>query len=662
MRALLRMACCAWGLAATVACAGTADGGDAAEQAALDRAALTAGVARSALVPDLRAFTPAPGSIAPPALLRALQAAPLQASDQARALRAGFAAAGRQPAALWARTAALHVPDIVPSGSSARSPVSTGPACGADPLAGALQRIWRLAGQPWSDLVLPADRQAERPLRAAVADMLHAIADAEIARRAALAGVPAELSPAVLLGLLPGESSSPEHETLVRRAASAVDRVALTQGMQALVDAAGRLVQALSGAAATARVAWQWSTPWGEVRIDTTGTDREHRLLDPLLVVDAGGNDRYVFTGRTQTNRIAVLLDLDGDDRYEAAAPCSDAACGLLGYGLLWDTDGDDQYQGGWLAQGAAVFGAALLVDATGHDRYDAKGMAQGFGWAGAALLADLGGNDHYVASTHAQASAGPGATAVLLDTHGDDRYLLRAAPVVLRSSQLPDRNSSMGQGVGRGLWATAQAPAIAGGTGVLLDLAGDDHYSAQVFAQGSGYYFGVGLLVDGQGNDRFDAAWYAMGAAAHVGAGVLLKEGQGDDRYNASHSTSLGAAHDGALAYFRDDGGDDHYRLGNLGWGAAQEVSVAVFVDAGGNDRYEGAGPPCNALGLARHSAEGLGLPDGMGLGLFLDLAGRNHYPVSCPQARGGRTWGGEAARTGMGIGVDAGEPATDE
>lgn len=656
MRAVLRMACCAWGLTATLATADAHAGGDAAEAAALDRAAATAGVPRSALVPDLRAFTPTPATLAPPALLRAWQAAPLRAVDQARTLRAGYVAADRQPAALWARTAALHVPDSVP-------PASTRAEGGGDPLVGALQRIWRLAAQPWPDaLPLPAAAPAEWPLRAAVADMLHAIADAEMARRAALASVPAEVTPAVLQALLTGAASSPEHEALVRRAASAIDRGALTQGMQVLVEAAGRLVQALSGASEPARVAWRWPTPWGEVRIDTTGTDREHRLLDPLLVVDAGGNDRYVFTGRTQNNRIAVLLDLGGDDRYEAATPCSDAACGLLGYGLLWDTAGDDHYQGGWLAQGAAVFGAALLVDAAGHDRYEATGMAQGFGWAGAALLADLRGDDHYTASTHAQASAGPGATAVLLDADGNDRYLLQATPIVLRSPQLPDRNTSMGQGAGWGLRAVAQAPGIAGGTGALLDLSGDDVYTAQVFAQGAGYYFGAGLLVDGQGRDRFDAAWYAMGAAAHAGAGLLLKEGQGDDRYSVSHSTSLGAAHDGALAYFRDDGGDDHYRLGNLGLGAAQDASVAVFVDAGGSDRYDGAGPPCDALGLARHSAEGPSLPDGIGLGLFVDLGGRNRYPASCPRARGGCAWGGADARTGMGIGVDAGEPATDE
>lgn len=585
------------------------------------------------------------------------------AADQARALRAGFAADRREPVALWARTAALYTPSSTPSEPFATPPARSAPTAllgteGADPLVGALQRVWRMAAQPWpGDLRLPADTPAERPLRAAVAEMLHAIADAEMARRAALARVPAELTPALLVTLLTGDASLSEHEALALRAVSGIDRRALARGMQALVAATERLVQALPGAAASARVDWQWLTPWGEVRIDTTGTDGVHRLHDPLLMVDVGGDDHYMFSGRTQRNRIAVVLDVGGNDRYEATAPCSDASCGLLGYGLQWDIGGDDRYEGGWLAQGAAVFGAALLRDEAGNDRYQAIGMAQGFAWAGAALLADLGGDDHYVASTYAQASAGPGAAAVLLDAAGDDHYLLQATPLVLRSPQLPDRNTSMGQGAGWGLRAVAQAPGIAGGTGLLLDLAGDDHYSAQVFAQGAGYYFGVGVLVDGKGSDRFDAAWYAMGAAAHAGAGVLLKEGQGDDRYSASHSTSLGAAHDGALAYFRDDGGDDRYQLGNLGLGAAQDASVAVFVDAGGDDRYDSGGPPCHAFGLARHSPEGPILPDGIGLALFLDLGGRDRYPLACPQAREGRSWGGLDAQAGVGVGIDAGD-----
>jgi hypothetical protein len=607
-----------------------------AEQTALHRAAETAGVPFTALVPLPADLTPAPSEgPQPPVLLRALQAAPLQADLWARSLQASFVSTSGQAVPLWEAAAGLHRAGTVAPVARAVATEEEG-----DPLAMALRRLSDLghAARP-AGSQLPPDTPLTRPLRMAVADMLFAIADAEVVRRQALARVPASVTPELLVALWRG-TGTPEQDVVLRAALAAVDMHELLAGMHRLVGAASRLRQALPAAAASAAVDWRWSTPLGEVRIDTTGTAGQHRLEDPLLIVDVGGDDHYALAARAETNRIAVLLDVGGNDRYVALQDGSDVAAGLLGYALLWDTDGDDRYQGGWLAQGAALLGAALLLDASGHDRYQSTGMAQGFAWGGVALLADLGGDDGYDAASYAQASAGPNAVAVLFDAGGNDRYALQATPVVLRSSQLPDRNTSMGQGVGRGLRAHGQAPDLAGGLGMLLDLAGNDHYSAQVFAQGAGYYFGVGLLIDGGGEDRFDAAWYAMGAAAHAAAGLLLKQGQGSDHYMASHSTSIGAAHDGSLAYFRDDGGDDHYTLGNLGVGAAQDGSVAVFVDGGGDDAYATGGAPCHAFGLARNSPEGSALPPGVGLGLFLDLGGRDRHPPHCPVVGNATAW----------------------
>ncbi|WP_326541308.1 hypothetical protein [Pseudorhodoferax sp.] len=625
------------------------------EPLALDRAAAAAGVPRSALVPDLRALTPGPpGRVAPPPWLRALQAEPLQAHTLARALRAGFAAEAGHPAAALARAAWLYTPDAAPSCGAAQQWAGA-----ADPLAAVLQRLWQMDGQAAAMPALPDDVPAHRALRTAVASMLGAIVDAEAQRRHALAAVPAEVTPALLLAQLAGGPLAPHHDAMLREALGQLERAPLAAGMQCLAEAAERLVRVLPGLAPSARVAWQLDTPWGVLLVDTLGTDRRYELDDPLLVVDVGGDDRYVFAGRSARNRISVLLDLGGNDRYEARAPASDPSAGLLGYGILWDSSGDDHYRGGWFAQGAAVLGAALLVDEGGSDHYEAVAMAQGFAWGGLGLLLDRAGDDRYAAASHAQGSAGPAAVALLLDASGNDRYALGAEAIVVRSPQLPDRNTSMGQGAGRGLRATAQAPAVAGGFGLLLDLAGDDSYRADVFAQGAGYYLGVGLLVDAAGHDRFEAAWYAMGAAAHAAAGVLLKEGSGNDQYRVSHSTGLGAAHDGSLAYFRDEGGDDQYTLGNLGYGAAQDAAVALFVEAGGDDRYAGAGPPCHAFGLARHSPEGPVLPHGVGLGLFLDLGGHDHYPPHC-KAGDGAAWsggeGGAPADRATGPGVSAG------
>src|SRR5690606_19630368 len=190
-------------------------------------------------------------------------------------------------------------------------------------------------------------------------------------------------------------------------------------------------------------------------------------------------------------------------------------------------------------SQAAALFGNALLIDEAGNDRYNARSHAQGWALGGSALLIDRHGNDSYHALAHAQGSAGPGGVALLIDVGGDARYTLAPLPLQCPSSQLPERNLAMGQGAAMGVRASASdGRSLPGGLGALIDLSGDDHYEAGVFAQGAGYFQSAGLLIDAGGSDRFDAAWYAMGAAAHGAAGVLLARGNGDDHYQASHST----------------------------------------------------------------------------------------------------------------------------
>jgi hypothetical protein len=380
-------------------------------------------------------------------------------------------------------------------------------------------------------------------------------------------------------------------------------------------------------------------TPLGAVIVDTTGSDGTHRLAAPLLVLDVGGNDRYEFEAAPAAGHLAVVLDHGGDDRYFARAAGADPSAATLGYGILWDTVGDDLYEGGEFAQAAALFGAALLRDDAGNNRYVAAAHAQAYALGGIALLASGAGSDEYIAQTHAQASAGPEAVAVLVDLAGDDRYTLGNSPLARPSPQLPTHNTSMGQGAGRGLRATEDdGLSAAGGIGMLVDLAGDDRYTAQVFAQGAGFHEGLGMLIDAGGTDRFDAAWYAMGAAAHQAAGVLLKRGGGNDRYRATHFASLGAAHDLAVAAFLDEGGDDDYALGDLGFGASHDDGVAVFVDLAGADRYQVTAAACRAFGFAQPGAPGTS--SGRSPGVFIDRDGAaDQISPACRPARDAAT-----------------------
>jgi hypothetical protein len=234
----------------------------------------------------------------------------------------------------------------------------------------------------------------------------------------------------------------------------------------------------------------------------------------------------------------------------------------------------------------------------------EAQTQAQAFALGGLAFLASVGTDPteaikgsaqeatRYAALSDAQGSAGPSGVALLLDTQGDDHYSLSALPLVAPSAQLPERNRSTGQGMGRG-WRLLQdgraVLATAGGVGVLIDLQGNDHYSAQVFAQGAGYHEGLGLLIDGGGHNTHEAAWYALGAAAHGGAGVFVASGVGNDVYRISHVTALGAGHDASVGWFEDRGGNDHYSLGDMGLGIGSDGGSGFFLDRGGADCFEG-------------------------------------------------------------------------
>jgi hypothetical protein len=509
-------------------------------------------------------------------------------------------------------------------------------------------------------------------LRHGILAMLEAVAQAQSWRGKALDAWPSQVSAADLWRrFVPTETSTAAADTPTamptQTLVDAVDHRALALGMlqlTAAVDLLQRRLRACKPPAAT----WRFETPWGLVVIDTTRRHNLYRGRQPLLLIDTGGDDTYAFDEERPPG-IAILLDLQGNDRYTALGPGRDPSSATLGYAVLWDAGGDDHYEGGWLTQGAALFGAAVLVDARGNDRYEAQGQAQGFALGGVAALIDRGGHDRYGALSQSQASAGPGGLALLLDMAGDDHYLLGNDPLVQPSAQLKDRNASLGQGTAYGLRPAAgqDAPTAPGGLALLVDGRGDDRYAAQVFAQGAGYERGMGVLLDGGGHDRMDAAWYAMGAAAHRGSGVLIARGGGRDSYTASHATSLGAAHDDSVAVFIGGSGNDRYSLGTLGYGAAHDGGTAVFIDRGGNDRYRHREQPCRAFGASAHSGGGGDSARGhaeagaeeeprpANTGLFFDMAGADNYPLNCPGPGNQRRWTPVGQGAGPSQGLDA-------
>jgi hypothetical protein len=600
-----------------------------------------AGAARGSAAPDLAGLDASPTRSQQLPFFRAIMAAPLDAPYRAGVLGDSFKAAGGSPHELVGRAGAL-------SGVRLRRPVDFGmPAieaqlrAAADPLAAGL--AWMAstkAGAGWVP-VLPDPAQLPEPLRYELARVLGAMSQSHRFLQRAFERFPAGVTPQLLRRQAFESQLEPFEAPDYRQLLPLVEREAVVGGMLDLVGAVERLQRFVKSEAALPSVAWSLQTPFGWIVVDTTARNNRHRLKDPLLVLDVGGDDDYEFLEPGETHRMSVLLDHRGNDRYATTSPGADPSSATLGYGILWDTEGDDRYEGTQQAQASALFGAALLVDGGGSNRFVASSRSQAHAVAGLAVLASGGGDDEFTAQTYSQASGGPQGVAVLMDTGGNDRYTLDNTPLVRPSPQLPERNVSMGQGAGyggRGDFFDGRS--VAGGIGLLLDLAGDDRYEAQVFAQGVGYYEGLGMLLDDGGNDHFDSAWYAMGSGAHYAAGVLLKRGSGNDVYVSSHAITLGSAHDLSVGVFVDEGGNDQYTVGELSLGVGHANSTGVFVDGAGDDRYTVSLVPCRALGAAYQHEWANARETLPNLGLFMDLGGIDSYPAHCTLAANNSRW----------------------
>lgn len=65
----------------------------------------------------------------------------------------------------------------------------------------------------------------------------------------------------------------------------------------------------------------------------------------------------------------------------------------------------------------------------------------------------------------------------------------------------------------------------MGGGIGILVDLKGNDKYTAGIYAQACGYWYAVGILYDKEGNDYYDAYFFVQSGTAHMGITELLRQ-----------------------------------------------------------------------------------------------------------------------------------------
>ena len=374
----------------------------------------------------------------------------------------------------------------------------------------------------------------------------------------------------------------------------------------------------------------------GRIAFGTGGPDTYRGKY--AFIFDPGGNDSYELEYDPE-HPSRILIDLAGDDHY---AGTSDAALagGLWGTQILCDLSGNDVYSAKSLDLGAGMFGWGILIDGAGDDLYFGDTFVQGSGAFGLGMLLDSAGQDTYRAALFAQGFGFTGGTGVLYDHSGNDHY--SAGGKYKDVLRYVDHYLSLSQGFAYGI-----RPFLSGGVGLLLDREGNDDYEGDIFAQGSSYWWGLGGLWDGAGNDRYLAFQYAQGAAAHMTAAVLVDE-QGDDIY-FSKGVSQGCGHDLAAGLLWDLAGNDVYTAFDLSQGAGSANGFGALFDASGDDRY---------YVTSRLNTQGYGNPrrDYGSIGLFLDGAGTDRYGgpgADTTWWRGDSRWG---------VGIDYGHGAEGE
>lgn len=159
------------------------------------------------------------------------------------------------------------------------------------------------------------------------------------------------------------------------------------------------------------------------------------------LLLDAAGDDRYeLLEGDGQgfggPGGVGVLADRSGNDGYVVEARADRA--GRPDYhsdGKIAGSNAQGAGMGrrGDLGDGHAwAGGLGALIDVDGDDRYDAGNFSQGVGyWFGTGLLYDGGGNDVYRSVYFSHASGAHFAVGCLVDEGGDDVHTLSDFPGV---------------------------------------------------------------------------------------------------------------------------------------------------------------------------------------------------------------------------------------
>jgi hypothetical protein len=331
---------------------------------------------------------------------------------------------------------------------------------------------------------------------------------------------------------------------------------------------------------------------------------------DYYFIIDFGGDDRYELSYDPEEPHSTIIIDLSGNDIYNARTEFV-IGSGCLSAGLLFDMAGDDIYNGGNFACGSGYFGFGLLYDAAGHDRYYSDTQGQGAATFGIGVLFDGDGSDIYSSAVYSQGFGATEGCGLIVDAAGNDNY--SAGSKYKDYLRFDDHYLSLSQGFAYGM-----IPFMSGGIGAIVDLAGNDNYITDIYGQGCSYWWGLGLLYDSSGNDQYLSYQYGQGTGVHMSLGLLMDE-CGRDFYHGK-GLMQGVGHDYACGILLDRNGDDIFQADDLSQGAGSANGTGILINNRGDDAY---------FVIKKHSTQGYGNPrrDFGSIGLFLDLNGEDHY-----------------------------------
>ncbi len=247
--------------------------------------------------------------------------------------------------------------------------------------------------------------------------------------------------------------------------------------------------------------------------------------------------------------------------------------------------------------------------------------------YSDACLVVDLGGNDTWKGAAGATPSLDiPVSLAIDLSGHdryeNDEEYLPSQGAAILGAGVLIDMEGNDTYSAKR----LAQGASMLG-YGVLADYDGDDTYHLWTSGQGASY-FGLGVALDGGGDDKYSIHGDGQGYGGVGGVGALLNRSGWDEYYAEpvvsdsvfrpdyhSHKSYLNYSYaQGCGVGRRGDITDGHSWAGGMG----------VLIDLYGNDRYTSAN-------------WSLGCGYWYGMGFLYDGEGDDYYRASAWAAGAG-------------------------